>query len=265
MRTWILTACALLLAGCHRVDFGPYGRLEDPAFILDTVAKRRSIVHGLTGEAKLTVDAPEGSGTLKAAVQCQEPGYVYLETADFFGTPRGTFATNGERFAFYRPDEHRFVEGPATAAELGRYLPVALAPDELVAAMLGELPLLPAEGATMTLDEDTSTYVLELRQGALRQRVTVGTKDLRVLAVETRGAAAYDAFLEDHDELLRDVPFAKRIRLVGPKGTAKVELRYTDVTLNGPWRPEDFVLTAPEGASVERAPPAGSSGTGTGR
>lgn len=251
-RILALVPLSLVLAGCPvRVDYGPHGRVEDPAFVIRTVRHRQGLVRSLSGEGRLSVDAPEGSGTLRVAVEVAQPDRIYLETADLFGTPRGTFATDGTRFAFYRPDEHVFVSGPATADAIGRYLPVDLAPAELAELLLAEFPILDGE-ARMEVDPDASAYVIVIAAPGGRQRLTVGTRDLRLISVETRGERSYDAFLEAFDEkLLPGHPFPKGIRLVLPARRTELRLRYGDVALNGEPDPAAFQLAPPPGARIE--------------
>lgn len=253
-RTLLLLLLPLLLCGCpRRIDFGTYGRLEDPAFILRMVQARYQAVTGLVGEGKLSVDSPDASGTLRMAVEVAEPASIYLETADLLGTPRGTFATDGETFAFYRPDQDVFYTGPATAEIMGRFLPVALPPDQLASAMLGEIPILDEpEAMELELDDVAGTYVIKLRKGAVQQRVTVGTKDLRLISVETRGAPAVDAFLEDHEELAKGMPFPTTVILKARRARTEVKLRYTDIKLNPASKPESFRLKSPPSAKVEQ-------------
>jgi len=250
-RIFLLPLLALLLAGCpRRIDFGTYGPLSDPLFVLGVLQDRYEQVRGLVGEGKLSVDSPDVKGTLRMAVELAEPGSIYLETVDLLGTPRGTFATDGTRFAFYRPDQNVFFEGPATAELLGRFLPVAMPPDELVQVMLGQIPLLlNAEESRMEVDDTAGTYVIFLREGAVRQRVEVSTRDLRLISVQTRGRPAVDASFDDHEELLPGLPFPTSVHLRVPR--SDVRLRYTDVRLNPVSRPETFVLQPPPGARVE--------------
>lgn len=251
-RILALAPLSLVLAGCPvRVDYGPQGRIEDPDYILRALRHRDALVRSLVGEGRLSVDAPEGSGTLRVAVEVAEPDRVYLETADLFGTPRGTFATDGERFSFYRPDENVFVEGPATAAAIGAYLPVDLAPAELAGLLLGEFPILDGE-ARMEVDADASAYVIVVAAPGGRQRLTVGTRDLRLISVETRGARSYDAFLEGFDEkLLPGQVFPKGIRVVLPARRTELRLRYGDIALNREPDPATFRLSPPPGARIE--------------
>lgn len=251
MNRSFLLATAVLLAGCpHRVDFGPQGRIDDPAVVLAAVQQRYDAVHGLAGEGKLAADTPDVDGTLKMALEVSAPASIYLETADFFGTPRGTFVTDGDRFMFYRPDEDTFVDAPATPEHIGRYLPLPLSAEDLASALLAEPELLDGE-ARLEVDEAADAYVVTLRKGGLLQRVRVGTRDLRLLSVETRGAPRYDAFFEDH-ERMSGVLFPRTIVLRVPRARAEVKLRYTDIHLNPASDPATFRLTPPSGARVLR-------------
>lgn len=248
----VLPLLALLLSGCpRRVDFGPHGRVEDPHYVLDAIVAAWERVHGLVGEGRISVDTEEVDGTLQMAVEVAEPAYIYLETVDLVGTPRGVFATDGAAFAFYRPDQHVFYAGPATAEMVGRFLPVELPPEQLASAMLGEVPLLlDAEEARLEVDEATGTYVIFLRKGRVRQRVEVATRDLRLVSIQTRGAPAIDASYDDHEELLPGALFPTTIVLTTPR--ARVRLRYSNVRLNQPVDPAGFALQPPPGARVER-------------
>jgi len=240
-----------ILASCaHRPDFGAYGRLEDPGFVLRVVRERWERVQGLVAEGKLALDSPDGSGTLRMAAEVRKPASIYLETRDFLGIARGTFATDGEAFAFYRPDENEFHTGPATAEDLGRYLPLALPPERLAGAMLGEVPLMDAEDVRMTVLEDGGVYEIVMRQGGVSQRVLVGTKDLRLVSIQTRGLPEVDVACSDHESLAEDLPFPTTIEISVPSQRTTVKLRYTRATLNPPYDPSDFVLRPPPGAKI---------------
>ncbi len=248
---FLLPVLVLLLSGCpRRIDYGTYGRLDDPFYILGVLQARYDQVHGLVGEGRLSVDTPDVDGTLRIAVEVAEPAMIYLETVDLLGTPRGTFATAGERFAFYRPDQHVFYTGPATGEMLGRFLPVALPPQDLANVLLGEIPLLlDAEESRMEVDDVAGTYVIFLRKGAVRQRVEVATRDLRLISVQTRGRQAVDASFDDHEELLPGLIFPTTVVLRVPR--SEVRVHYSNIRLNQEVNPDAFTLQAPPGARVE--------------
>jgi len=240
-----------ILASCaHRLDFGAYGRIEDPGVILRVIRERWERVHGLAAEGKIGLDSPSGSGTLRMAAEVRKPASVYLETRDFLGIARGTFVTDGETYAFYRPEENEFHTGPATAEELGRYLPLALPPEQLAGAMLGEVPLLETENLRMTVLEDEGAYEILLRQGRVSQRVRVGTRDLRLVSIQTRGIPSVDVACSDHEAFAEDLPFPTTIELSVPAQRTNVKLRYTKPTLNPPYDPSNFILRPPPGAKI---------------
>lgn len=253
MRWPLWIALVSLLAGCvHRLDTGTYGLLEDPAFVLEVIRERYRAVDGLVGEGRLSIDAPEGSGSLRMAVEVAKPSFVYLETVDILGTPRGTFATDGDTFGFYQPQGDIFYTGPASAEIMGRFLPVALSPEELSSTLLGQIPLLDTEDMRMVLEEKSGTYEIFLRQGRIQQRVVVATKDLRLISVETRGAPAIDAFFEDHEEKIPGIPFPGSIRLEVRRAETEVKIRYRDIRLNQAVNPGAFELAPPPSARIER-------------
>ncbi len=251
-----LLPLACLLAGCPvRVDYGPHGRLEDPEYVVRSIRHRYALVRSLAGEGRLSIDAPEGSGTLRVAVEVARPDRIYLETEDLLGTPRGTFATDGDRYGFYRPDQRLFVTGPATPASIARHLPVDITPEELARFLLAEFPILDGE-MRMEVDPDASAYVIVIAAPDGRQRLTVGTRDLRLISVETRGPRSFDAFLEAFDErLLPGQVFPKGIRMVLPGRRTELRLRYSDLALNREPGPDAFQLAPPPGARIEREDP----------
>lgn len=246
----LLAVLPLVFSCAHRPDFGAWGRLEDPGVVLRVIRERWQKVQGLAAEGKLALDSPRGSGTLRMAAEVRKPASVYLETRDILGIARGTFATDGERYAFYRPDENEFYSGPATADELGRFLPLALPPSRLADSMLGEVPLLDTDDARMNLLEGEGAYEILLRKGPISQRVVAGTRDLRLVSIQTRGAQAVDLACSDHEVALPDVPFPTTIELSIPSQNTKVKLRYTKLELNPPSEASDFVFQAPPGAKI---------------
>jgi hypothetical protein len=132
---------------------------------------------------------------------------------------------------------------------VSRFLPVVLPSEELVAVMLGQVPLLPPESMTLELDEKERVYVLKLQRGPATQTLRVDPKHLRVVKSEVRGVPGYDLAFEDFQE--RDgLFFPDKVHLIAASAETKLDLKYTDIRLNG--RPDLtlYELAAPEGARV---------------
>ncbi len=241
----------LVLAACPRdVDFGPLGRADDPSTLLSIEGRRRATLHSAAGEGKLTLEGPDGSGTLSAALGAEEPGRLWVETRDLLGNPRGLVACDGARCTLWEPDAGRYIEGPATAATLGRLLPIALPPELLVVLLLGEPPVLDADVADFRVDEAEGHYVLELAAGARRQTLRFETATRRLVVVETAGPQAWRATLEDPDE----AGHPETIRLETERGTRTLEVRWKARVRNARSAPGDWSFPPPPGAIVERLP-----------
>lgn len=257
MRSLLLALFSLFcLAACaHRIDFGPWGQIEDPERILEVIQGRYQEVSGLVGRGRLGIQSPQGSGSLRMAIEASKPGFLYLETADILGFARGTFATNGANFYFFRPDENLFLTGPAERDRIGELLPLPLSPAEMVEALLGQIPILSHERIRMELDEREGAYLIEIRSAdGAEQRIRVGTRDLRLLSVETLGAPLLDARLSRHEEILPGNPFPRELLLRTPDRQTELRIRYTDIELNPSVDPSTFILNPPPDARIEILP-----------
>jgi outer membrane lipoprotein-sorting protein len=240
----------VLCSGCpKRLEFGPEGPIDDAGLLFERVSKAQANVVSLQGDAKLRVESPQGSGTLSMFVALSRPGLLHFETFDFFNRPVAALTANGERFGLYQTEGNAWYEGPSSPQNISRFLPVVLPSEELVAVMLGQVPFIPAERMTLSLDREEGVYVLTLYRGAITQVLHVHTKYLRVLRSEVRGAPAYDLALEDYEQK-EAVVFPKKVKLLVDRANTSLEVRYTDITLNASPDLTLFELTAPEGAKV---------------
>lgn len=250
-RRRIIPLLLIALAGCPRdVDFGPLGRADDPTALLSREGQRREALHSAAGEGKLTLELPDGGGTLSAALGAEEPGRLWVETRDLLGNPRGLVACDGARCTLWLPDANRWVEGPATAATLRRALPLALPPELLVALLLGEPPVIDAEVTGFTVDEREGHYVLTLGSGTARQTLRFETASRRLLEVETIGPQGFRVQLADPD----DAGHPETIRLQTADAASALEVRWKARVNNARSADGDWSFPPPPGAIVERLP-----------
>lgn len=240
----------LVCSGCpKRMEFGPEGPIEDAERLYQLVKESQGNVVSLQGDAKLRVDSPQGSGTLSLFVALSRPGLLHFESFDFFNRPVASLTANQERFGLYQTEGNAWYEGPASPENISRFLPVVMPSEELVAVMLGQAPLLPPERMTLSLDKDEGVYVLTLYRGPATQVLQVHTKHHRVLSSEVKGIPAYNLAFDNFDQKDAFV-FPKKVKLMVPRAKTELEVRYTDVTLNGAPDLTLFELTPPEGAKV---------------
>lgn len=240
----------LFCSGCPKhIEFGPEGPIEDADRLYELVSKGQANVGTLQGDAKLHVDSPQGSGTLSMFVAISRPGLLHLETFDFFNRPVAALTSNQERFGLYQTEGNTWYEGPASPANVSRFLPVVLPSEELVAVMLGQAPLIPPERKTLKLDTKEGVYVLTLYRGPATQTLQVHTKYLRVVRSEVRGVPAYDLAFDNFTDK-GGVLLPREVKLIVERAKTELRVRYSDVTVNAAPDLTLFELTPPEGAKV---------------
>lgn len=249
-RAFALLLLAALATGCpKRVDFGPLGPLEDAEEVLARVRAVQGAVERLTGDAKLSVDSAQARGTVGLFAAAARPAFMRVELFDFFNRPLGLLVVNGDRFGFYSPQEGRFLTGPASPANVSRFLPLALPVEELVAVLLGEAPLLADATPTLEVDREVPAYVLRLRAGGAEQRLVVHPRFFRVMRSELRGVTGYDLSFDDFLEE-GGLVFPRHVVLGSQAARARMELRYAKPSLNPEPDPGLFVIEPPPGVPV---------------
>ncbi|MFL5318799.1 MAG: DUF4292 domain-containing protein [Myxococcaceae bacterium] len=221
-----------LLLGCpHRVDFGKEGPITDPKALEKLIQQAEERVIAVKGESKIKVESPQGNGVVTLFIALQRPGLVHLESLDFFGKPQAVLISDGKRFGLYQSQEGKYYEGPASAENLSRFLPIVLPPEELVALMLGQAPRIPADSESLIVDEDKKVYVLRLTKGPVTQTLEVDPKSYRVKSSKVRGVNAYDLAFDDFDDS-KGAIYPRKVQLIADAAKTKLELLYKDVEVN---------------------------------
>lgn len=240
-----------LLAGCPRphLDFGKDGEAKSAEELLKRVAQAEAQVVALKGDGKLYVDSPQGKGSVGLFVAVAHPAFIHIEQLDFFNRPQGVLVTDGQDFGLYDAKEGKYFRGPASPANLGRFLPVVLPPAELTALMLGRAPRLPPESSELSVDEKLGVYVLTLKRGAVTQTLHVQPPSHRVVKSTVQGITAYDVEFGDIADY-GAVTLPRKIQLVAPSAKTTVELTWKDVTVNEPPDLTLFDLSPPEDVPV---------------
>lgn len=248
----LLVPSLLFLTGCPRlpVNFGPQGEAHTAREVLKRVELAESSVISIKGDARLGIDAPSGKGSVTLFVAVAHPNLMHLEQLDFFGRPQGVLVTNGERFGLYDAQAGKYFRGPATATNLGRFLPVVMPPGELVALLLGRVPRVDTDELKLRFDDQRGGYEVTLTKGPITQTVVVKPPEDRVVKSSVVGLNAYDLDLGEVTALGGGGSFAKRVQLTFAHAKTSVELTWKEFEVNQPADLSMFELEAPEGVPV---------------
>ncbi len=232
-----------------RVNFGVDGEAKSAEDLLQRITAAENQVISLKGDGKLGVDAPQGKGSVTLFVAALHPQTLHFEQLDFFGRPQGVLTTDGTQFGLYDGTSGKYFRGPASAANLGRFLPLVIPPRELVSLMLGRAPRIPHESAALTFDAAANVYRLTLARGAVTQRLTVAPGSHRVLTSHVEGLKTYDVEFADI-ETVSNVPMPKKIIVNAEAAKTRLELSWKDIALNEAPDLTLFDMTPTEGVPV---------------
>lgn len=239
------------LLGCPRpVDFGPRGRIGDPQELLRLVDEAEHSASSISAEGQVRFDLPEGQATVGAFASAAEPASLMIQANDFFGRPQSVLACDGERFGLWVAPEAAYYVGPATPANLSRFLRVPLSPREVVAMLLGRAPRIDAQGPwVLDIDPHERAYRLAGRgEAGARQMLWIDPVTGRPVKSEVLpagGAGAYRLRFSDFQPS-GAIPFPRRITLESLGQKAKLELTASKVTLNEQLDPAQFSPDPPE-------------------
>lgn len=247
----------MFLTGCpHRIDFGEQGQISDSKTLLKLAQQAEERVIAVKGESKIKVESPQGNGVVTLFIALQRPGLVHLESLDFFGKPQAVLVSDGKRFGLYQSQEGKYYEGPASAQNLSRFLPVVLPPEELVALMLGQAPRIPSDSEELTVDEQKRVYVLVLKKGEVTQTLEIDPKTFRVQSSKVRGVNAYDLQFDDFDDE-KGAIYPRKVILDASAAKTRLELLYKDVEVNPEPDLTLYDLSAPANVPVVEVDEAG--------
>jgi hypothetical protein len=233
-----------VLAGCPAHLDVRTVQAPDATALLAEVDAADARVSGIQSQAKAHI---EGKGNLTTFIAAAAPSLVHLEVLDFFGKPSGILISDGTRFALFPSDSGGWLQGPATAENVGRLLPVSLPPEQLVAMLLGRAPRLNDPHPQLAVDSEANAFRVTLKEGDRSQELWVDPGRKRVVRSRISGPGGYELAFDEFDDV-RDAPFPRKLSFTG---TTSVVLRYTDPRLSDTPARSLFDATPPPGARVD--------------
>ena len=247
----LISSAVLTLTACPKriADFGKDGEPRSAEELLRRINVAESQIYSLKGDAKLIVDAPQGKGAVSLFAAVTHPAFIHIEQLDFFGRPQGVLVTDGERFGLYMAQDGKYYRGPATPANLSRFLPLLIPPAELAAVMLGRAPRIPHESLEMRFDDKTQQLVLVIIRGRVRQTLHVQPPSYRVVKSTAETENAYELEFKDLSTE-NGITLPKHAALDAQSVKTKVELIWKDVAVNEAPDLTLYEFEPPEGIPV---------------
>lgn len=215
-----------------------------PGALIAAFSRSAAAREGLRGSARLAVDSEsEGDGApvrvrSRQALMLERPGRLRIEVQGMLGTTLAVLAIDGEQYELFETETRRFERGPLAANPLWRVAGLALAPDEVVAVVLGGPRLAPdlALRAAFAVPDGGVRVELEGDAGIRRALRFDAEGLLRELVARDPGRAGWTARFDDYAPVAGE-SLAHRISI--DTGSARAVLQLRDVELN-PALPADI-------------------------
>ncbi|MCP3982737.1 MAG: DUF4292 domain-containing protein [bacterium] len=150
-RVRALGVVLVLIAGCRTAPV-PMPEVLDPSTpevqrVLADFVAQASARHGLRGTARVALEGVLGASFARHLVVLERPARVRMEVMGLAGQRIAVLATDGQRFDLYRAETAAVESGLVHPGLLGEVAGVPLTPAELVALLLGGLPIRVGEPA----------------------------------------------------------------------------------------------------------------------
>lgn len=244
MRARAILLLSVSLAACAR-RVPPPDLSLDPDALLAQVREAAARVASVRGEVRVRAKG-RGGGAVAAIVAAERPDRLHLEALDFFGNPVAVLVTGGGRLAIYDARDRTYYRGAATAENVGRLVPLALPPDELVAILCGAPPL---EGEAVRAEPGRGHVTLELRDGARTTTLRVRAGAVIARAQVRTPGGGYDVAYGDPGSV-EGTFLPGDVTLSSAPPSVRVELGWVDFEANARLEAALFRLEPPAGARV---------------
>jgi outer membrane lipoprotein-sorting protein len=254
MRKWnvFLLAASLQLSACATLPPVLPPQLPTPEYLLERVGARLQPLQGLKGLAQVKVSSIGRKFQAQEVLIVHRPAFLRVESLGPLGTPQLYLVSDGHELSLYIPGENRYYRGQATVRHLSSVLPVALEPEEVVAFLLGGVPLTDYDRSSVRADREENLWILDLisTSRGVRQSLWIHPQSYQILRAEFQGPGSSHRLAFADFQQVQGLLFPKRIYFTSLESRAQISVEYQDVELNPDWKREDFHLPVPREAEV---------------
>jgi len=221
--------------------------------LLGGVDQRSASLRSFRALADMHYVGPKDKLAVKEIVAIERPDRLRIEMMSAFGVAL-QIASDGARLSAYHRGEQTYYRGKATPDNLARFTRLDLALRDVADLLIGLPPGRHRLGRP--------SIAFEPPQGFWR--VTTALADggsqtmwfdpdtlfaVRAEEADRSGTVLYKAAYSNYTTV-SGVAIPREVRFEVPEQSAKIDLRYSDISLNGDLPPELFSFAPPAGAKV---------------
>jgi outer membrane lipoprotein-sorting protein len=205
---------------------------------------------------RVSVISRQGRLSTRQTFLWRRPSLIRLDTISLFGQPTMTVVADAAQVSIYDPSQGTFLQGPATAANLARFIGLPLAPEDIAPLLTGYIQ--PSSGTPspdIRVQTDGGTYLLRFLRpgGGLLQDAWIDPGQwlpTRVVRYNMANLPIVDILYSDFRPVAEGVllPFQLDIWLL--RTETAMRLQFLSVDLNPGLPRAIFQLSPPEGTPI---------------
>jgi outer membrane lipoprotein-sorting protein len=248
-----------LLAGCTGLRVRPTPPRTVPPeavsaeSLLRGVDNRSASLHSFRALADMHYVGPKDKLAVKEIVVVERPDRLRIEMMSAFGVAL-QIASDGQHLSAYHRGERTYYRGKATPDNLARFTRLELDLRDVADLLIGLPPgRLRLGRASIAFEPPLGFWrVTTALAGGGSQTMWFDPDTLlTVRAEETdrRGTVLYKAAYSNYTTV-SGVPIPREVRFEVPEQSAKIDLRYSEISLNGQLPLDLFSFAAPPGSKI---------------
>jgi len=255
----VLAAVVLSIAGCSLLRPRPQAPRPLPPTsvsakqLLDALEARATSLRSFRALADMHYVGPNDKLGIREVVVVERPDHLRIEMMSTFGIAL-QIATDGKTVCAFHRGDHVYYRGKATLDNLARFTRLDLELRDIADLLVGLPPSRPrAEGAALAYDRTLGQWRVS---GSLEHGAKLdlwfdpdGLSLARAVETSAEGSVRYEASFAEY-VLADGVSVPAWVRFEVPDQGAKIELRYSKISVNPELAPTLFQFDPPPNTKI---------------
>jgi outer membrane lipoprotein-sorting protein len=225
-------------------------------WLLSPLDRQWHTVNSLRAMARLTVTSHQGRFSTRQTFLWQRPSLLRLDVVSILGQPAMALVADAHLAAIYYPQEGIFFQGPATAANLVKFIGLPLDAQDVAHLLTGFVrPTSAQPGARVAVQVDRGAYLVRFLgpRGDLMQDVWIEPSQglpSRIVRYASPATPVVDVAYTDFRVVGDSLSFPFQVTVWLPGSEAELRVQFLSVDVNPELSPMVFELSPPGGVQV---------------
>ncbi|AEB08186.1 DUF4292 domain-containing protein [Desulfobacca acetoxidans] len=249
----------ICLSACARLPIAPPGErpvVSSASDLMHQLEAKANAVQSLQAKGRVSVISPQKNYNGNALFAVFKPSLLRVDVLNFWGQPAVAFISTEQEIKFMVYPESKLYRGPATSANLSRFIPLPISLHDFMAILTGRVAFERYDKPTLAIIGQSEAYFLELssRDERGRLQLTIEAQELNITSarwLDLQGREFMQAQFSDF--ITRGgISGPQQIQLASGDGLRQMRLRYRELTYNVPFSDETLIL--PVSGDIQELP-----------